>query len=253
VPVTRVERIAPRMVRVTAGGAGLSGFSGTGTDQHVKLYLYPEGIELPEPLTVETARTSMSRLRPSMRSYTIRRHDPRSDEIDIDFVLHDEPGPASDWAGRARPGDDLIFAGPSPAYEPAPEAGTYLLAGDSSALPAIEAILRELPPGAQARVFVEVTDPAERRALPSPAEVDVTWLDSGMAGDVTGLAQAVRAAGPPAGRVDAWVAAEREVVQSIRGYLLGELGLDRRQVRATAYWRRGRAEGTSHRVDTFTR
>lgn len=248
VPVSRVERIAPRMVRVTAGGPQLDSFVGSGTDQHVKLYFYPEGTELPEPLTVATARVSMSRLRPWMRSYTIRRHDRQQCEIDIDFVLHDDPGPASDWAGRARPGDELIFVGPSPAYQPAPEAHTYLLAGDSSALPAIEAILRELPAGTRAQAFLQLTDPAERRALPSPATVEVTWLDDGVAT----LLGALRETELPSTGVDTWVAAERSIVQAVRGFLLTELRLDRRHVRTTAYWRRGRAEGTSSGENTFT-
>ncbi len=235
----RVRTLAPRLVRVIAGGEGLDGFLGSGTDQHVKLYCYPPDVELPEPLTAETARSAMHRVRPAMRSYTIRRHDPAAREIDIDFVLHTEPGPASDWARHARRGDELIFVGPSPCYEPAVGAHTYLLAGDVSALPAIEAIVRELPPGTLGRVFVEVSDIAERRELVSPAALDVCWLTEGGGPDLLG---ALRAADLPREGVDAWVAGERSTVQAVRSYLLTELAIDRRRVRPTTYWRRGQIE-----------
>lgn len=234
VPVLRVEPLAPTMVRVTAGGDSLAGFTGTGTDQHVKLYLYEPGAELPDPLTTETARAAMHRVRPAMRSYTIRRHDPATREIDIDFVLHDAPGPASDWARRAAPGDDLIFVGPSPAYEPAAGVHSWLLVGDSSALPAIEAICRELPAGTRARVLLDLADPAERRELPSAATVSVSYPHG-----PDELVDAVRAEQVPGQDLDVWVAGERSVVQQIRAYLLGERRLDRRHLRPTSYWRRG--------------
>jgi NADPH-dependent ferric siderophore reductase len=235
VPVLRVDPLAPTMLRVTAGGPGLGGFLGTGTDQHVKLYCYEEGAEPPRPLTMRSVRAEMHRVRPAIRSYSIRRYDPGAREIDVDFVLHDEPGPVSEWASRVEPGDELIFAGPSPAYEPAPDVAHYLLAGDSSALPAIEATLLELPEGTTATVLAELTDAAEERELATPAELRVRWL---AAGELTG---ALRTAVPAKGSVDAWIAGERDLVRACRAHLLDELHLDRRYVRPTTYWRKGHA------------
>lgn len=238
VPVRRVQRVTPRLARVTVGGDELADFTHQGTDSHVKLYFYDSGAELPRPLTLEAARTLFSTYRPRMRSYTVRRHDEAAREIDIDFVLHGEhEGPAAGWARHAQPGDELILVGPSPAYRPDPEAGCHLLAGDETALPAIAAILAELPAGARALVNVEVADEAERQDLHSAADLRVEWIQRG----TRPLAEAVRTAELPAG-VHAWVAGERESVREIRGYLLDELGLPRRQVRPTSYWRRGFTE-----------
>ncbi|MCT2587213.1 siderophore-interacting protein [Actinophytocola gossypii] len=230
VPVRRVEQVTPRLVRVTVGGDELAGFVSAGTDQNVMLYFYPD--DVPPPETLEDARARWSTNRPLTRTYTIRRHDPAAHELDFDFVLHDAPGPASDWAKRATPGDHLILVGPSPAYQPDPTADWHLLAGDETALPAIAAILDVLPDDAVTRVFVEVEDAAEEQPLPAP----VTWTHRADGGS---LAAAVAAAELPDGRVDAWLAGERSSMVELRAHLLDQRGFDRRQVRPTTYWRRG--------------
>lgn len=229
-PVRRVEQITPRLTRVTVGGDSLAGFVSAGTDQNVMLYFYPAGADLPD--TLEAARARWSTVRPLTRTYTIRRHDPAANEIDFDFVLHDAPGPASDWAKRATPGDELVFVGPSPAYQPDPTADWHLLAGDETALPAIAAILDALPDDAVTRVFVEVEDTKEEQ----PLQAAVTWVHRDTGGS---LADAVAKAALPDGRVDAWLAGERSSMVALRAHLLDQRGLDRRQVRPTTYWRHG--------------
>jgi NADPH-dependent ferric siderophore reductase len=237
VPVLRVARLTPHMTRVTVGGPDLADFAAAGTDQNVMLYFYPDDVELPEPLTLEAARGMWSQVRPLTRTYTISRYDRDTCEIDFDFVLHDDTGPASDWAKRARPGDRLIFVGPSPAYQPDPSADWHLLAGDETALPAIAAILRELRPGMPAHVFVEVEDAAEELPLPTAADLHLTWLHRDGADDL--LARAVATADLPSGRVDAWLAGERASMVALRQHLLSERGYERSRVRPTTYWRRG--------------
>ncbi|HET9137921.1 siderophore-interacting protein [Actinophytocola sp.] len=242
VPVARVEPVTPRMTRVTVAGAELAGFPGAGTDQNVMLYFYPDDVTLPDPLTLESARAMWSRARPQTRTYTVRRHDPAAGEVDFDFVLHGAHGLASAWAQRVRPGDPLIFVGPSPAYRPAPEVHSYLLAGDETALPAIAAILRVLPASARARVLVEVADAAEEQPLPSPAATEITWLhrDGLPAGGNDLLDRAVRGADLPA-ETEAWVAGERTAVLAVRRHLLDERGFARHRVRPTTYWRHGQS------------
>ena len=50
--------------------------------------------------------------RPITRTYTVRRFDATAGELDIHFVLHDDAGPASNWAARAEPGDFIGIVGP---------------------------------------------------------------------------------------------------------------------------------------------
>ncbi|RZS40743.1 NADPH-dependent ferric siderophore reductase [Herbihabitans rhizosphaerae] len=246
-PVRRVHHVTPRMVRITLGSDELVDFVHDGTDQNVMLYFYDDAVELPEPLTLESARGMWSRVRPTIRSYTIARHDPDANEIDIDFVLHGDGGhggPASAWAAAAKPGDQLIFVGPSPAYRPDPDADLYLLAGDETALPAIGVTLRGLPAGARARVFVEVDNAADELPLPTDADAEITWLhrDGVPPQDSELLVNAITAATLD-GVVDAWIGAERAPVLAVRRHLLDERRLDRKHVRATTYWRAGQ-EGT---------
>jgi NADPH-dependent ferric siderophore reductase len=215
------------MARVTIGGPQIDDFVGAGTDENVMLYLYEPGAELPEPLTLETARTAMSRVRPYMRSYTIRRHDPVANEIDFDFVLHGDHGPAARWAANAQPGDELIFVGPSPAYRPDPDADWHLLVGDETAIPAIDAIMRALP-GATIRAFVEVENADEEQDL------DVTWVHRGE------LVKAIEAADLPGGKPAVWAAGERQVMQDVRETLV-QRGIERASVRPATYWRIGHA------------
>src|SRR5262245_33938274 len=170
VPVLRVTSLTPHMTRVTVGGPDLADFPAAGTDQNVMLYFYPDDVTLPEPLTLESARAMWSHARPMTRTYTISRHDAAAGEIDFDFVLHGSHGLASAWAQRVQPGEQVIFVGPSPAYQPSEDVEHFLLAGDETALPAIAAILRGLPAGVRASVRVEVADAAEEQPLPTAAE-----------------------------------------------------------------------------------
>lgn len=242
-PVRRVQSVTPRMTRVTVSGPELADFPAEGTDQNVMLYFYPEGTRLPEPLTLEAVRRMWSQVRPLTRTYTIRRHDATTGEIDFDFVLHGDHGPASAWARRAEPGDSLIFVGPSPAYVPDPTADWYLLAGDETALPAIAAILRALPVDVTVRVFIEVADAAEEQPLPVGDTGQVVWLhrDALPAGGSDLLVRALRQAQLPDGAGEAWVAGERSSVLAVRRHLLDERGMDRRRVRPTTYWRAGQS------------
>ncbi|WP_157183190.1 siderophore-interacting protein [Sciscionella marina] len=234
-PVSRTERITPGMQRVTLCGGDLGEFVNAGTDSHVVLYFYAEEAELPDPLTATTARAAFATVRPEMRSYTIRRFDVRTTELDIDFVLHAEAGPAATWARDARPGDELIFVGPSPAYEPDPEASGYLLIGDESALPAIQATLPELDPAIPVTVLVEIAGEAERQPMPVP----VTWVhrEGGELADPGRLRAALAGIELEPG-LDVWLAGERTVMHELRRFLL-EAGLPRDRVRPTTYWRAG--------------
>jgi NADPH-dependent ferric siderophore reductase len=234
------------MVRVTVGGAALATFPGGGGDQHVVLYLYPPGAVLPEPLTLTSARTMFGQVRPAMRSYTVRRHDPVAHEIDIDFVLHGTAdhaaGPACDWATVAQPGDELIVVGPSPAYRPDSAQREHLFVGDETALPAIGTMMAELPAATKVTAVIEVADAAEEQLLPTAADATVTWLhrDGRAAGVANPLVDAVldTSWGP---HVAVWAAGERGVMHELRARLLADRHLDRRRVRSATYWRLGHA------------
>ncbi|WP_448641277.1 siderophore-interacting protein [Geodermatophilus sp. URMC 63] len=177
----------------------------------------------------------------SLRSYTARRQEPGRGEVEIDFVLHGD-GPAAAWAAAAAPGALLAVAGSGPLGDR--PAGTLLLAGDETALPAISRILAAADPAARGLALVEVAGPREEQPLAAPEGVAVRWLHRGGTppGGSTLLADAVAALDRPDGDdLFAWVAAESAAVRAVRADLRGRWGLSRAQHHAIGYWRRGRA------------
>jgi NADPH-dependent ferric siderophore reductase len=177
----------------------------------------------------------------SLRSYTARRQDPAGATVEIDFVLHGD-GPAAAWAAAAEPGSRAAVAGGGPLGDR--PAGTLLLAGDETALPAISRILAGSPASARGVALLEVADAAEEQPLPAPPGVTVHWLYRGSTppGQSALLAEAVAALPRPDGDdLFAWVAAESGVVRTVRADLRGRWGLGRAQHHAIGYWRRGRA------------
>ncbi|MGV9264150.1 siderophore-interacting protein [Kitasatospora sp. NPDC003701] len=255
--VVRAARITPHMARITLGGGGLTGFVNGGLDQRIKLLLPQPGQS--EPLTppgdgefgwYRTWRGMDPAVRPVLRTYTVReqRHDP--DEIDLDIVVHGEAGgPGSRWALTAAPGDRVIVCGPAVEEAGGVEfrlpagADWVLLAADEAALPAVAAILAELPAGLPVRVFAEVEEPGEEAYLAGPADrpgLGVTWLYRSKGAPT--LPEAVRAAELPAGEPYAWIAGEAASVRELRRHLVGERGTDRRAVCFMGYWRAGRTE-----------
>ncbi|NQX26949.1 SIP domain-containing protein [Microbacteriaceae bacterium VKM Ac-2854] len=59
---------------------------------------------------------------------------------------------------------------------PATGAKQYLIAGDESVVPMIQALLDALPASARGQVFVEVEDARGLPPLSAPARFTVTWL-----------------------------------------------------------------------------
>ena len=94
--------------------------------------------------------------------------------------------------------------------------------------------LAELPDGAQAIVLLQVPDVADRRALPSAAQVVLQWVD-----DTPGLLAAVRAQTLPAGEGYAWCAGEARAMADVRRVLVEEKGHNPQAIRAAPCWKQG--------------
>jgi len=237
VEVLHVHRLSPRMARVTFTGEALEGFEWRGPAGHLKLTM-PEAGSHEAPMPAADGPRS-----PFMRTYTPRRFDASLRELDVDLVLHDE-GPAGKWAVRAQKGDRLVVMGPAPGYKIDPEAQWFLLAGDETALPAIETILEELPAHVQAKVYVEVTNQREARPLQSAASIEVRWLSRGEDFREAGkpLEAALRAQGAlPAGPGHIYVGCEAAAMRRIRDYYAKERGVERSALVTRGYWKLGAA------------
>lgn len=249
--VRRTERITPHMIRVVLS---CDDFVDNGTSDHYVKLLFPQpGVEYPEPLDMGVVREQFpSEQWPTMRTYTVRSWDEASHELTIDFVHHGDEGIAGPWATAAKAGDKLWFNGPGGAYRPDADAAWHLLVGDESALPAIGAAIETLPPGAQAKVFVEVEDEIEEQKFSGSGDVELTWFHrsgaasnndgnhAGNRGD--GLVEAVVSMEFPPGDVQVFVHGEAGFVLRLRKHLFADRGLARDRVSLSGYWRLGKNE-----------
>ena len=242
--VARAAQVTPGVRRVTFTGSDLGTFASISPDQFVYLLLPPPGRD---ELTVDRDFTWVGHYlmpdedKPVGAYYTVRHHRPEQCELDLDFVLHHDPGPASAFALRAAPGDPVALWGPRTAFTPADDVDWYLLVADETGLPATAAILEDLHGrfDGPVVVLVEVAGPEEHQPLAVGPNVEVTWLHRGdrPAGTTTQLVDAVRALDLPGGRPYVWGGGESRAMTGIRRYLRRGVGYARDDVSLTPYWR----------------
>jgi len=292
VEVRRVERLSPSFVRVELGSPALADFGVDGPlwDQRIKLVFPGSSGRLPSFAGADESWYATwldipAEERGHMRTYTVRDvvGTGTDTRLVVDLVLHlvdGASGPGSRWAATARPGDRLVMIAPRRGeafggIEFVPGgAQRLLLVGDETAVPAVSAILEQLPAGARGTAFLEVPETGDVLDLDAPVGVEVVWLPR----DDAPLGERLHAAvvthlGAPAERPEvaadeidpnlwetptysssgeevaespsahgdlyAWIAGESGVVTGLRRHLVRGLGIDRRQVAFMGYWRHG--------------
>ncbi len=292
VEVTSVERLSPSFVRVELGSPELADFGVDGPlwDQRIKLVFPGESGRLPSFAGADESWYAAwldlpEDERGHMRTYTVRDvvgsgHDTR---LVVDLVLHLDDGasgPGSRWAAAARPGDRLVVVAPRRGepfggieFVPG-TAQRLLLVADETAVPAVAAIVEQLPAAARGTAFLEVPVAGDVLDLDAPVGIEVVWLprDGAPLGErlhaavVAHLGAPVRTATVPEEEVEphvwetptysssgeqvadgvpthadlyAWIAGESGVVTGLRRHLVRGLGIARRQVAFMGYWRRG--------------
>lgn len=236
--------LTPHMRRLTLAGENLAWFDAD--DMHVRLLIPPAGVapEWPRLNRHGLIDWPAGEKKLRVRKYTIRRIDVAAGELDIDFVVHEDAGPGSDFAAAARVGDVIGMAGPGGGG--CRTARWTLLAGDETALPAMARIIEAMPANATGVAFIEVADRAEEQEIRAPRGVEIRWLHRNGAepGTTSLLFDAVTTADWPSESEElfAWVACEFDAFRKIRAYLRKERKLGRDQHLAVAYWRRGENE-----------
>ncbi|NYT73245.1 siderophore-interacting protein [Halomonas sp. QX-2] len=195
ITLARRTQVSASLVRFTFTGPEVSQMATYAPDQRVKLF-FPEGGGSLDPL-FEIAkleehdwygayRALPDAQRPSARTYTIRALRPEQAEVDVEFVLHGDNGPASRWAMHARPGDRLAMTapdasaeGPKLGYEWKPPQGVrrILIIADETALPAAAGILEtldDLPLKPRVEALFEVPRSDDAQSLPQATKL--RWL-----------------------------------------------------------------------------
>ncbi|MEU0371562.1 siderophore-interacting protein [Streptomyces sp. NPDC006283] len=255
--VARTRRLGPSLVRVTftgESGDGLRDFAGGGRDQSLSLFLPHPGQDAPV-VPVDAGdlhgvlgawRALPEDVRAVMRSYTVREQRVEDGEVDIDFAVHEDGGPACRWALAAEPGHRVMVLGPAVAdntavrCRPPEDTDWVLIWADETALPAAAAILEWLPAGQKAKVWLDVPQAGDRLPLATDADADITWLVREE--NAPSAVAAVAAAELPEGVAYAWIAGESGSIKALRRHLLNDRGFDRRRVTFVGYWKRGLSE-----------
>jgi NADPH-dependent ferric siderophore reductase len=292
--VKEARRLSPHFARITFTSPDFEVFGTDRRDQRVKLVL-PDSdgrlcdIGQEDPVAIDNGewytrwRDLPDEERMPFRTYTVRRIDPAALELDIDFVLHHDAGPAGEWAEVAGIGDRILVVGPDARSEESAQgidfhpgtAQRLLLAGDETAAPAICAVLEGLGSGFVVDAFIEV--PTADDALSVRTDARVRWLPRNDRPHGEALIEAVeawtaasgdvlaRAAAPRPQQLDdidvdvdllwdspadaegefyAWIAGESQTVKVLRRLLVQGCGVDRKRVAFMGYWRMGQVERT---------
>ncbi|WP_010204996.1 siderophore-interacting protein [Salinibacterium sp. PAMC 21357] len=249
VTVSAVSRPTPHIARITLSGSELEGFISSGPTDHVKLFF-------PDPATGEIAAPALTEAgmtKPKGGAVISRDYTPlgfRSAggqyELDIDFVVHGDEGPASAWAGHATVGDSLVVAGPR-GSKLLPSGATHvILVADETALPASSRWINMLPTSVHITALFDVADESVESyfSAAQKARMSAEWFYRR-----DGLGQldaALRALGEIGESTFIFLAGEASTLAPLRRYLRRELGLSKQQVTAEGYWRRGVTNADHH-------
>lgn len=220
----RKQQLTPNMLRLTLGGSGMEFFPADQASAYVKL-MFPRDGEA----------------RPVVRTYTVRAQ--RNGEIDIDFVIHQDSGPASSWALEAQPGDRILVGGPGPKKMVDHSADWFLIVGDMTALPAISVNLELLPPDARGHAVIEVIDAADIQPLDAPANVKIHWQINPHPGtDDDALFNRVQQLPWLSGRPYVWCACEFSSMRKLRSHFRARTDLGSDNLYISSYWKLGARE-----------
>lgn len=223
--VTNAQMTSPRMRRITLGGAEVAAF------------LQADGVNMPGAWVKVLLPSGQG------RAYTIRNIDRKAGTLDLEFVLHERNGicgPACLWASQAQVGDKISIAGPRDGGFRLPAgASRIILAGDATALPALQAIAKSLPANISVEMYAEVGSAEDRQVVQSAATLHIRWLEEhGTPGKA--LRDTVMGERDPVVADYVWIAGESGAVRALRAhYQLAKL--DPAKISAKGYWKVGEA------------
>lgn len=223
--------LGPHMKRITLGGEALSDFPEDQESGYVKvLFEKDPGSSNPKDNFL-------------MRSYTIRSFRANSKELDLDFLLHGDTGPASRWATGAKTGDRISVAGPGPKKLADEDADWYLFVGDLTSLPAISVNLEQLDRAAKGFALLEVISRDDEIQIDAPDNIEIQWiLNPDPLEGSNELLQSLRAIPWLEGEPYVWIAGEFEIMREGRKFVRKEKRVDKKSSYISSYWKIGETD-----------
>lgn len=226
--VIRRAQLTDTLVRFTfTSDDHFDGFVSLGPEDHVKVFFPAEDV-------------------PAARDYTpgdFRPGGADGAELDLDFVVHGDAGPATAWASNAEVGTELEIGGPRGSRLAPSGFRNVVLVADASGTPALRRWLlayqgvspvKAILFGPDARLTDYFSD--HERQL---AGIEESWTDESKLLDrVTG--QDID------GDTFVWAAGEANALIPIRSWLKNEKGLGAPNLSLHGYWRAGEAALGDH-------
>ena len=239
--VIRTQQLSPHLRRITFGGPCLEGFPENQESAYIKFVFSGDGsaeTRMPSPETLASKSE-----RPPLRPYTVRRHDVAALELDVDFALHGDAGPASRWAVNAETGDQIIATGPGGKKLLNFDADWFFLVGDITALPAICVNIEQMPRSARGYVVLEVPSAEDKLTLELPDAVELHWVIDPEAGKGSkSLLEKVRSLPFMEGQPSIWAACEFDSMRALREHFKLERSVKREHIYISSYWKLGLSE-----------
>lgn len=233
VRVVSTEQMNSIYLRVRVAGDDLAGFAEGG--MHFRLLLPPDSDQMPiYPVVGAKGRTVWPKGEQALHKpvYTTRNIDVAGGVLDFDVFVH-EGGRTTQWAHSVQPGDEVALIGPGGGD--IPEAGTLLMAGDETAVPAVSRILEMVPDETIGTAFLMVPDPAAIIPFAHPVNFKVNWLCRNA--EPGTLLDALKAVSLPDADRFVWFAGERREAQAAREHFKKRLGLDASESYLAAFWK----------------
>ena len=249
--VTSKEFLSPHLIRIKLKVEAIDEFQNATIGDNNKILIPPPGVNkiyFPEsdPQTGDPI-VIPEHLAPVRRTYTHSGIDLDHSEIFIDFVHHGDNGPASAWALNCKPGDVLGIMMRSHPKELFPKVAHLILIGDATALPAIMAMINQVPRQTIVTAIIEVHSQEDQLELPDNDNINIHWLHNQTPEKGSKLAEKAMSLTLPKDSRFAFVAAEFNTVKELRNYFRKEKQWDRTELSAYSYWRAGVAEDRSEK------
>lgn len=248
IQVKSIVDISPSIRSITFTGEKLANYPTKCEGGHLKIFIAPDHQSQPAlPFLTEKGRSwPEDKPRPFVRTYTVRAIRPELNEIDIEFAMHEGvTGPAYLFARDAKPGYWLGITNPGGPDPLLPIRAHYFMAGDSSSLPAIAALLEKMPDTAMGRVVLRLDHQTDIRELTKPAGIEIDWI-CGDISQTTNLINTFKSWDIPESDVGFWIAGEDQIIRELRRFIRREKGFGRDDIYAIPYWRYGYDEEGYH-------
>lgn len=239
--------ISPNLRRIIFHSPELADYPFRNTGAHIKIFLALPEQTYPElPLMTDKGPQWQDKTTaPFKRSYTLSEFDKDNCTLSIDFVLHGDNGPASAFAEKVQKGKVIGISSPTH-KEPFPnDIQSCLMVGDLSALPAITAILSNLPLHTQGDVLLWLPSQADFPiAIQKPDNINLHCFTS--ENSLRDIVQHFKQCRPSHENAYLWIAGEMAMVNELRYIARQQWQIDPHRCYAVPFWHQGESEEQYH-------